>query len=394
MRNTILYTTFTIILYVYLSLSYTATAQNHRLVFEITGKEYNELSILGRTGDRVRYEVDGVQNNNNQYWSFLVPDSIYYNHISMAVIATDDSIYKHILFKTPIANDSARFSELAFTDGDTIHAKYLSTNSHIRYVDTENGPFPIDTLHFDSFFTPYQENLETRCIAQSPAFSMFVPDMANGSDSTYAYEQFLDKYASLVKKEPGSFYYLRSLAATLPFYKKATDIKRVFDPFTEKMKQLPYGVKIQEYLAANLFKEELKPFENHTLPNAKTKVPEKIVEDTGKYNLVVFSASWCTSCHAQIPILKQIYDDLRGRLIITYVSTDEAKTVDAWNKLMVKEDILWRSLLASNELGIVRKKYSERGVPHAILVHPDNNMEIIDVRNEKEKARLYQLVKE
>ncbi|NLI36233.1 MAG: redoxin domain-containing protein [Bacteroidales bacterium] len=66
---------------------------------------------------------------------------------------------------------------------------------------------------------------------------------------------------------------------------------------------------------------------------------EQVIIDSKKYNLIVFSASWCGPCREEIPILKHIYNDLNAKLDIVYISIDEAKTVEAWQKLIQMEAI-------------------------------------------------------
>lgn len=120
---------------------------------------------------------------------------------------------------------------------------------------------------------------------------------------------------------------------------------------------------------------------------------EPIVKDSSKYNLVVFSASWCGPCHKQIPVLKEIYNDLHEYVDIVYVSIDEPETLEAWKALMRKEKIPWRSLLAVNDVKEVQDKYGAKAIPLTLLVMPDGHKRRIDVRNEEDKEKLYRLVR-
>ena len=79
---------------------------------------------------------------------------------------------------------------------------------------------------------------------------------------------------------------------------------------------------------------------------------------------------------------------------MTYVSIDESKTVDAWRQLMKKENIPWRSVLATDDIGNIREKYNVPGVPYCLFVHPGGFMEPIDIRNISELNYLYKTVQE
>jgi thiol-disulfide isomerase/thioredoxin len=120
---------------------------------------------------------------------------------------------------------------------------------------------------------------------------------------------------------------------------------------------------------------------------------ESIIRDTTKYHLVLFSASWCKPCRDEIPLLKQIYNDLKGKLEMVYVSMDEPDTASNWQKLMEKERVSWRSVLAAHDTGSIKRMYCVDGIPQIYLVHPGTNkVELIDINLPLQKQRLYQLI--
>jgi thiol-disulfide isomerase/thioredoxin len=109
--------------------------------------------------------------------------------------------------------------------------------------------------------------------------------------------------------------------------------------------------------------------------------------------LVLFSASWCAPCHAQIPILREIYKDHSAKLDMVYVSLDEPTTVENWKKMMKAEQIPWRSLMAIEEVKRIKEKYYVEGIPLSILVYPGGHMENIDVRHKEELDKLYKTLR-
>jgi pantothenate kinase len=77
---------------------------------------------------------------------------------------------------------------------------------------------------------------------------------------------------------------------------------------------------------------------------------------------------------------------------MTYVSVDDERGLKSFQKLLEEKEISWRSVYAYENINGVKEKYFVTEIPHNILVYPDGNMEVIDVRNETELKRLYGLV--
>ena len=205
------------------------------------------------------------------------------------------------------------------------------------------------------------------------------------SRDTLNYDQRLKKYIDFTKGHSNSHYLAAQLFSTLTFYKSRDDISKVFDCFSENNKQSYFGQKIKKYLTETFF-------ENSELPTWDTGVIEPMITDTSKYSLIVFSASWCGPCHKQIPQLKKIYKELNDKLNLIYISLDEEETVNSWKKLMEREQIPWRSLLAAKNVDYIKKKYTAQTIPLSILVYPGSYMETIDVRNNADLRKLYQMV--
>ena len=358
-------------------------AQNRYLDIQLDGVTYDSLYLYGNNvnGNRIKIAAEKI---NNQ-WHFTIPDSVY------DFLPGFEFAPKSFDYKTMTNNDI----RLLYPSGkDTLFASCWSfeNNTHIikaHFIDTlefKNIPFGT-TINgkfesvlgkevIDRFIVSEPLSPDLRLRMQHPYYSYF------WEDTTYT--EKVNSYALLASKHPDSRYLITNLATQLGNYKTREDVARVYNHFSETNKQSSWGKMIEKYLNAKLF-------ENILLPDAKTRKLEPIIQDSSKYNLVVFSASWCGPCHRLIPTLKEVYTHLKGEMNITYITIDEETGVKNWNELMQKEQISWTSLLAVNNIESIKDKYYIQGIPHAILVYPDGTMEVIDLY--KDKERLYSIVK-
>lgn len=348
----------------------------------LNGKKADNLDLIIYLPSE-KYISEGLSNDQIN-WGFHIPDSIYerHQHMSLQLFSNDSTISTVTLNIVPTdQNDTLKVGSYSFERNNRpLTLKYLKS-------DTINNDFFYRGKDYisNSFIVCNNSNTELDISAKglSIGFSMF----ERASRDSLSYDGKLQEYICFVKKFPNSHFLLSMVANTLTFYKNTKDLKSIYDCFSEVNKQTYYGRRIQEYIS-------IKTFENMSLLVSNSdNIEEPIIKDSTKYNLVIFSASWCGPCHKQIPILKKIYSDLGLSLDITYISIDEEETVSSWNKLMEKEQIPWRSLLAAKDLTKVKEKYFAQTIPHTLFIHPNGYMEIIDIRKEEDKDRLYQLVK-
>ena len=76
--------------------------------------------------------------------------------------------------------------------------------------------------------------------------------------------------------------------------------------------------------------------------------------------ILTFWATWCGACHTQIPALRELYENYRGKgVTILAVSLDSGgeKQVQEFAK---RKDINYRVLLGTPQLA---EKYGVRGIP-------------------------------
>jgi len=84
---------------------------------------------------------------------------------------------------------------------------------------------------------------------------------------------------------------------------------------------------------------------------------------------------------------------LGKNLILTFVSIDNAQGVTSFQKLIREKKIPWHSLFAYQDVKKIREKYFIEGIPHNILIYPNQDTEIIDVRKNEDRVKLYSIVK-
>jgi thiol-disulfide isomerase/thioredoxin len=316
---------------------------------------------------------------NEREYFIEIPDSIYENYTDLRI------------FGKKVDKDTVFSKELAWNifakKNDSIP---IGPVNMFLYFNDEKKIF-LDLQYFEPREFTDTYTILNHCYTEDNdeiylTFSTFQTIWAKEWNS---HEEELEYLRGEIRKHPDSQALLR-LAAVLELRStaKVSSLKEMYALFSERNKESFYGKIFSEYIQT---REEIK-FNNIQLEENDTGGLEYILRDTTTYNLVVFSASWCRPCIEEIPLLKKIHADLKGKLEITYISLDEEQMVKNWKKLLKEEQIPWRSLLAYKDTNYIIRIFLIEGIPLSYLVYPDGHFEEFEVRIENELQKLYGLV--
>lgn len=94
----------------------------------------------------------------------------------------------------------------------------------------------------------------------------------------------------------------------------------------------------------------------------------------GKYVYIDVWASWCAPCIKEIPYIKQLEQELAGR--ITFVSISADSNVEAWKRKSGQLDLHGNQLLSSD--GQLMRSLNIASIPRFLLYDPSGNLYNID----------------
>ncbi|WP_084529058.1 TlpA family protein disulfide reductase [Pedobacter caeni] len=98
----------------------------------------------------------------------------------------------------------------------------------------------------------------------------------------------------------------------------------------------------------------------------------------GKVVLVDVWATWCGPCKAEIPHLKKLEEEMKGRDIsIVSISVDEAKDKDKWLK-MIADDHLGGTQLFASGWGDLAQYYKITGIPRFMVFDRQGKIVTVD----------------
>jgi thiol-disulfide isomerase/thioredoxin len=343
-----------------------------------------EEAILKITceGDSV-FNFNGLLCENS--WIFKYPHCLYKksNGFTIEIPTHNDTIFRMLSFKQVIDNDTLRTPQFTIDDVDTMRidiGQYIKTDTFPNEFvhDRINNRIILATFLDDVYF---MENVTSKEYLSSVELASNQHFIMMDTAQVY-YDNRISDFSHLVQKYPYSHALIALLANIKNQYRAKSDVQKIFDNFSENQKSSYFGQKIQHFLSDNYFK-------NSILPVWNSENSENIVQDTSKINLVIFTASWCVPCRAEIPLLKEIYTDLHEVVEMTYLSMDDSTTIKAWKELMIKENIQWRSVLAASNLEEIKAKYYNPVLPTILIVYIDGKYEKIDVRVKKDRDKLY-----
>ena len=360
-----------------------------KLQIQLENAPFDSLFIYYYS-DSTRVAFKG-QELKKHLWEFVLPDKVLENFEFLRLTCQFYNQQNNLFYAVRFYGESNRnknyFNGFILEDNiihNNIHAKYndqgIFNDQMILDFNTDGEPETIITDVVSFNFEVLNKDDDIYIMSQQPFFSYFI----DPHNENKTYDDFLKDYTALSKKYPDSKYLIIYLSENLLKYRNKDDIRAIYNNLSNKYKKTRWGNYIEQFLDSS--------FENTILLTLDRKNSEAIVTDSSKLNLVVFTASWCPPCREEIPLLKEIYNDLKSNLIITYVSIDEEKTIGSFQNLMQKENIPWRALLAFQDYDSIKKKYFiDNGIPHGILVYPNGKMDVIDVRDDTQREKLYSL---
>ena len=325
-------------------------------------------------------------------WEITIPDTIVWDSENMELLASPydskSNSLESIRFVTKREGKKVIVVNVGvedknnYIDGSYLDTVQFSNEQIIIKIGNKHSKVAGNLICTDFNLVIKDPNSDIAIRAQDPFFSWFM----NSNNEAVSYNSHLASYIDLSKKYPDSRFLMINLAGDLTRYKSKDDVKKIYENFSEKHKNTIWAKNIERFLYDQ-------KFQNTSLPTVRSNTYENIVQDSSKYNLVIFSASWCEPCIKEIPLLKKIYKDLGKNLILTFVSIDNAQGVTSFQKLIREKKIPWHSLFAYQDVKKIREKYFIEGIPHNILIYPNQDTEIIDVRKNEDRVKLYSVVK-
>ena len=139
-------------------------------------------------------------------------------------------------------------------------------------------------------------------------------------------------------------------------------------------------------------KEEVKPFIDFTIAHGNMDGSAASLSDyvgKGKYVLVDFWASWCMPCRMEAPTIAEVYNKYKGDKF-------EVLGVAVWDKrdetiAAIKEDgYTWPQILDAKT--IPTELYGIQGIPHIILFGPDGEIVARNLRGNRLKTKVAEVM--
>lgn len=378
-----------ILLFFCLSKSYSQDNLSYKIIVTLDEAPFKTLFLHDYTADRNIF-IPG-ELTSEYTWEFTIPDSIASNSESLMLFTnpydSSNNTSTSIRFIRQVENKEVKVVNIGFEN----RINYIY-GKHIGKALFKNKPISTDLSKLDSIVVgdliihdfkltkndSTTSDIEVR--SKEPFFAWFM----SSKKVNKPYNDYLSSYIELSKSYPDSKYLLMNLANNLTNFKSREDVKLLYDNLSNKHSETKWNFRIK-----NFIQDE---FINTQLLNLETDNYEGIVEDFEKFNLIIFTASWCTPCIEEIPILKTIYKDLEEYVNFTYITIDKKSQIDNFQKLLRNHEIPWRSLYQGDDNEIIKNRYFVSSIPHVMLVSPSKKFEILDIRKKDDKDKMYKKV--
>ena len=368
--------------------SQSSSNKQYKLSVTLHNAPFSSLALLDyRDSHNVIIEGNSI----GQFkWEFTISDSLVANSENMMLIVpnkdTVANAYHQISFIRDFKDKKTSLVNIGIQDETNyIEATYqrqtLFENQNVAdFLGVTDSVIHGNLISNDFNLSLKNDSADIKIRSINPFYSWFYGDNV---EQRASYSDYLSSYIELAKTYPDSRYLITNLARNLNKYKSHQDVNNIYQNFSKKNRDSKWGKKIELFLSDKL--------ENISFMNLVSKRTETVLQDSSAYNLLIFSASWCIPCIEEIPLLKKLHHTLKKDIRFTFISMDNEKGAKAFQDILIKNDIPWRTLYAYKDIDRVSAFFSIKSIPHTLLIYPDGHMEVMDVRKEEIQKKLSSL---
>jgi thiol-disulfide isomerase/thioredoxin len=203
---------------------------------------------------------------------------------------------------------------------------------------------------------------------------------------------FKNKLFSIAKENPWSW------VALLNVYQNAetftpTELAHITKIFTKDVMATPKGLKLSKYQQQSgiLISGAKFPYFTYKDINRNLVSLDKARGKNG--TLVIFWASWCGPCRAEIPEFKKLYAKYKNKGI-NFISISTDHDLQAWKQALKTETMPWQNVsnLPGNNDDIYRR-YNVSAIPAVFLLNSKNEIvmpneyRVAEIRDHLEKLQ-------
>lgn len=173
----------------------------------------------------------------------------------------------------------------------------------------------------------------------------------------------IDSIRSYIAKNPGSLYLLNFIYTQKGILDK-TELKSIYKLFDSSLLNSNIGKKLAKHIAKIDSDRNYKNVELLKPDNSSVKLYDSLKD----LNLIIFWASWCGPCRAEIPDLKKLYNlySKKGLRIIS-ISIDDSR--ESWLRQIEKENMNWLQLSGNNtQIEKIKSEFDIVSIPVSIFV--------------------------
>jgi len=118
------------------------------------------------------------------------------------------------------------------------------------------------------------------------------------------------------------------------------------------------------------------------------------IVSNSRATLLVFWASWCAPCRAEIPTLKQLYEKYHASgFNIVSVSLDNHR--EAWLKAVEKEQMAWPQWgTAEGFKAEAATRYAVQAIPFVVLIDANGNMPLVNIHGKQLETKIREALKQ
>ena len=260
---------------------------------------------------------------------------------------------------------------ISYIDSNDRKIKTLYYRNHIL------SPPPDSTRYMTNFFVMEKGNIDIvginnsnnqlDIIAGIETNAMFKTQMMDfgyvDNEKREIRTALIEKFKIVIKEYPSSYYLLGEVFNNKELY-SALELNDYLNCFTKELQESKMADMLIAYIDGRPKVDSRLP----VLSLLTDKNLEKpIIDTSSKLTMLVFWASWCAPCRAEIPVLKKLYENLKSKgFSISSISIDEDR--EKWKGAIKQEEMPWNQFIVdSSDIESIKKKYDFSSIPFTII---------------------------